>query len=159
MPPVVTSGAQDKGQAGPNPSIQDEDVEATDASNRPHPQQMDEGFIATTYPKVQENLKLTVEEPVIPEEPASSTRMLSSLQHLAKDFSFGDQFFNDKPSEADNEKTTTDTEAESMVPVTIHQDTSTIPLMTSPVIDVTLRPDSPTIATTTMTTTTHPLPP
>ncbi|GJR75510.1 hypothetical protein Tco_0087875 [Tanacetum coccineum] len=31
-------------------------------------------------------------------------RTLSSLQHLAKDFSFGDQFFNDKPSEADNEK-------------------------------------------------------
>ncbi|GKC17893.1 hypothetical protein Tco_1014675 [Tanacetum coccineum] len=56
-----------------------------------------------------ENLKLTVDEPVIPEEPASSTGTLSSLQHLAKDFSFGDQFFNDKPSEADNEKTTADT--------------------------------------------------
>ncbi|GJV12276.1 hypothetical protein Tco_1353817 [Tanacetum coccineum] len=40
---------------------------------------------------------------------------LSSLQHLAKDFSFGDQFLNDKPSEADNEKTTVDTEAESMI--------------------------------------------
>ncbi|GJZ04316.1 retrovirus-related pol polyprotein from transposon TNT 1-94 [Tanacetum coccineum] len=200
MPPVVTSGAQDEGQAGPNPGIQDEgqagpnpgddaapqpqstpvvhagpnlehtDVEATDASNRPHPEQMDEGFIATAYPKVQENLKLTVEEPVIPEEPASSTGTLSSLQHLAKDFSFGDQFFNDKPSEADNEKTTADTEAESMVSVTIHQDTSAIPLMTSPVIDVTSRPDSPNIhrplpttatatATTTTTTTTHPLPP
>ncbi|GJX16533.1 retrovirus-related pol polyprotein from transposon TNT 1-94, partial [Tanacetum coccineum] len=196
MPPVVTSGAQDEGQAGPNPGIQDEgqagpnpgddaapqpqstpvvhagpnlehtDVEATDASNRPHPEQMDEGFIATAYPKVQENLKLTVEEPVIPEEPASSTGTLSSLQHLAKDFSFGDQFFNDKPSEADNEKTTADTEAESMVSVTIHQDTSAIPLMTSPVIDVTSRPDSPNIhrplpttATATATTTTHHLPP
>ncbi|GKE81820.1 hypothetical protein Tco_1551820 [Tanacetum coccineum] len=57
---------------------------------------------------------MTADEPVIPEEPASSTGTLSSLQHLAKDFSFGDQFFNDKPSEADNEKTTADTEAESM---------------------------------------------
>ncbi|GKC40630.1 hypothetical protein Tco_1053014, partial [Tanacetum coccineum] len=198
MPPVVTSGAQDEGQAGPNRSIQDEgqvrpnpgddaapqpqstpvvhvgpnlehtDVEATDASYRPHPEQMDEGFISTAYPKVQENLKLTIEEPVILEEPASSTGTLSSLQHLAKDFSFGDQFFNDKPSEADNEKTTADTEAESMVSVTIHQDTSIIPLMTSPVIDVTSRPNSPNIhrplpttatvtATSTMTTTTHPL--
>ncbi|GJS48529.1 hypothetical protein Tco_0598650 [Tanacetum coccineum] len=37
---------------------------------------------------------------------------LSSLQHLAKDFSFGDQFLNDKPFEAYNEKTTADIEAE-----------------------------------------------
>ncbi|GKE64824.1 hypothetical protein Tco_1518985, partial [Tanacetum coccineum] len=129
-------GIQDEGQVGPNPGIQDEgqagpnpgdnaepqpqstlvvhagpnhkhmDVEATNASIRPHPEQMDE------YPQVQENLKLTVEEQVIPEEPASSTGTLSSLQHLAKDFSFGDQFFNDKPSEANNEKTNADTEAE-----------------------------------------------
>nr|GFC12081.1 hypothetical protein [Tanacetum cinerariifolium] len=63
---------------------------------------MDEGFTATAYLNVQENLKLTVEENVILEEPASSTGTLSSLQHLAKDFSFGDQFFNDKPSEAEN---------------------------------------------------------
>ncbi|GKG49679.1 hypothetical protein Tco_0518453, partial [Tanacetum coccineum] len=68
---------------------------------------------------------------VIPEEPASSTRTLSSLQQLGKDFSFGDQFFNDKPSDAENEKTTADTEVESMVSVSIQQDTSVIPLMTS----------------------------
>ncbi|GJT15051.1 hypothetical protein Tco_0873757 [Tanacetum coccineum] len=35
-------------------------------------------------------------------------------QHLTKDFSYGDQFIDDKPSEANNEKTTADTEAESM---------------------------------------------
>ncbi|GJS31217.1 hypothetical protein Tco_0491837 [Tanacetum coccineum] len=58
---------------------------------------------------------MTVDDPVIPEEPASSTGTLSSLQHLAKDFSFGDQFFNDKPPEANNEKATADTKAESMV--------------------------------------------
>ncbi|GKA94576.1 retrovirus-related pol polyprotein from transposon TNT 1-94 [Tanacetum coccineum] len=131
---------------------------------------MDEGFIATTYPKVQENLKLTVEEQVILEEPASSTGTLSSLQHLAKDFSFGDQFFNDKPSDVENEKTTAKTEAESMVSVTIHQDTSAIPPMTSPVIDLISRPDSPNVhrplpaiatatATITMSITTLPLPP
>ncbi|GJY79410.1 hypothetical protein Tco_0485211 [Tanacetum coccineum] len=96
--------------------------------------------------------------------------MLSSLQHLAKDFSFGDQFLNDKQSEADNEKTTVDTEAESMVSVTIQQDTSVIPLMTSLVIDLVSRPDSPNVywplpttttttaePTTTTTTTTLPL--
>ncbi|GJW22010.1 hypothetical protein Tco_0032632 [Tanacetum coccineum] len=38
---------------------------------------------------------------------------------------------------------TADTEAESMVSVTIHQDTSAISPMTSPVIDLVSRPDSP----------------
>ncbi|GKF32407.1 hypothetical protein Tco_0102205, partial [Tanacetum coccineum] len=91
-----------------------------------------------------------------------------ALQHLAKDFSFGDQFLNDKPSEADNEKTTADTEAESVVSITIQQDTSIISPMTSPVIDPVPRPDSPnvywplpttTTTTAATTTTTPPLPP
>ncbi|GJX88663.1 hypothetical protein Tco_0340677 [Tanacetum coccineum] len=175
VPPVVKSYAPDKGQAGPNPGIQDEgqagpnpsndtvsqtlstpgvhagpnlehtDAEATDATSQPQPGQMDEEFTATAYPNVQENLKLTVDDLVIPEELASSTGMLSSLQHLAKDFSFGDQFFNDKPLEANNEKTISDTEAESMVFITIHQATSAIPPMTSPVIDLVSIPDSPTV--------------
>ncbi|GJS89751.1 hypothetical protein Tco_0772387 [Tanacetum coccineum] len=103
--------------------------------------------------------------PVIPEEPVSSTGTLSSLQHLAKDFRFGDQFLNDKPSEADNEKTTADTKAESMVSVTVQQDTSVIPPMTSPVIGPVPRPDSPNVhwplptTTAATTTTTLPLPP
>ncbi|GJY82176.1 hypothetical protein Tco_0494927 [Tanacetum coccineum] len=129
---------------------------------------MDEGFLATAYPEVQENLKLTVDEQMIPEEPVSSTGTLSSLQHLTKDFSYGDQFIDDKPSEANNEKTTADTEAESMVSVTIQQDTSVIPPMTSPVIDPVPKPDSPnvhwplpttTTTTAATTTTTLPLPP
>ncbi|GJT54676.1 hypothetical protein Tco_0989730 [Tanacetum coccineum] len=203
MPSVVRSGAQDEGQAGSDPGTRDEgqagpnpddvaeslplptpcvlagpnlehsDVEITDPSSQPQPEHMDEGFTATAYPDVQENLKLTVDEQVIPEEPVSSTGTLSSLQHLAKDFSFGDQFLNDKPSEADNEKATADTEAESMVSVTIQQDTSIIPPMTSLVIDLVTRPDSPNVhwplpttttttaapTTTTTTTTTLPLPP
>ncbi|GJR20249.1 hypothetical protein Tco_0968776 [Tanacetum coccineum] len=134
---------------------------------------MDEGFTVAAYPDVQENLKLTVDEHVIPEDHVSSTGMLSSLQHLAKDFSFGDQFLKDKPSEADNEKTTTDTEAESMeaesmVSVTIQQDISVFPPMMSPVIGPVPIQDSPnvhgplpTTTTTTVatTTTTLPLPP
>ncbi|GKD10547.1 hypothetical protein Tco_1190232, partial [Tanacetum coccineum] len=146
MPSVIRSGAQDEGQAGPDPGTLDEgqagpnpdvintaeslplptpcvlagpnlehsDVEITYPSSQPQPEHMDEGFTATAYPDVQENLN--GDEQVIPEEPVSSTGTLSSLQHLAKDFSFGDQFLNDKPSEADNEKATADTEAESMVP-------------------------------------------
>ncbi|GKC37176.1 hypothetical protein Tco_1049560 [Tanacetum coccineum] len=144
-PSMVRSGTQDEGQAGadfgildegqagsdpeslplPTPSVlarpnlEHSDVEITDPSSQPLPEHMDEGFTATAYPDVQENLKLTVDEQVIPEEPVSSTGTLSSLQHLAKDFSFGDRFLNDKPSEADNEKTTADTNAESIVSVTI----------------------------------------
>nr|GEY28363.1 hypothetical protein [Tanacetum cinerariifolium] len=170
---VDESMAEDEGLAGPNPDEQAEgharpnpdnaaasqplpspvvhagpnlehmDLEVEDVSTQPHPEQMDEGFTATAYPKVQENLKLTVKEQVILEEPASSSGTLSSLQHLTKDLNFGDLFFNDKPSEADNEKTTAETEAESMVSVTIQQDTSSIPLMTTPMINLTSRPESP----------------
>nr|GEZ72256.1 monodehydroascorbate reductase [Tanacetum cinerariifolium] len=62
-------------------------------------------------------------------------------------------------------KTTTETEAESMVFVTIQQDTSVIPPMTTPKIDLTSRPNSPNVhqplqGTATETTTiTHPPPP
>ncbi|GKF57065.1 hypothetical protein Tco_0170602, partial [Tanacetum coccineum] len=108
MPSVVRSGAQDKGQAGSNPddvaeslplptpcvlarpNLEHSDVEITNPSSQLQPEHMDEGFTAAAYPDVQENLKLTVDEQVIPEEPVSSTGMLSSLQHLAKYFSFGD---------------------------------------------------------------------
>ncbi|GJV75642.1 hypothetical protein Tco_1507226 [Tanacetum coccineum] len=41
--------------AGPN--LEHSDVEITDASSQPQPEHMDEGFIATTYPEVQENLR------------------------------------------------------------------------------------------------------
>nr|GEZ80509.1 hypothetical protein [Tanacetum cinerariifolium]GEZ98035.1 hypothetical protein [Tanacetum cinerariifolium] len=68
---------------------------------------------------------------------------LSSLQNLTKDLRFGDLFFSNKPSEADNEKATPETEAESMVSVTIQQDMSLISPMTKPIIDLTSRPESP----------------
>nr|GEU93900.1 retrovirus-related Pol polyprotein from transposon TNT 1-94 [Tanacetum cinerariifolium] len=199
VPPVVKIRAQDECQAGSNPGVQIKgqagsnpgddaehqpqsspvvhagpnlehmDLEATDVLTQQNPKQIDEGFTATAYPNIQENLKLTVEEQVILKEPASSTGTLSFLQHLAKYFSFGDQFFNDKPFEAENEKTTAETNAESIVFVTIHQDTSVIPPMKSSVIDLISRPDSfndhrplPATATATATTTTIttlPLPP
>ncbi|GJW22650.1 hypothetical protein Tco_0033272 [Tanacetum coccineum] len=125
-------GTRDEGQAGTNPddaaeslplptpsvlaglNLELSDVEITGPSSQPQPEHMDEGFTATAYPDVQVNLKLTVDEQVIPEEPVSSTGTLSSLQHLAKDFSFV-IILNDKPSEPNNDKTTSDTEAESMV--------------------------------------------
>ncbi|GJZ09107.1 hypothetical protein Tco_0543390 [Tanacetum coccineum] len=50
------------------PNLEHTNVEATDASSQPQPEQMDEGFTATVYPNVQENLKLTADEAVIPEK-------------------------------------------------------------------------------------------
>ncbi|GJU03580.1 hypothetical protein Tco_1113918 [Tanacetum coccineum] len=183
MPSVGRSGTQDEGQAGSVLGTPDEGQAGSDPGTRDkgqagtNPDNAAESLPLPTSsvhagPNLEhsnENLKLTVDEQVIPEEPVSSTGTLSSLQHLAKDFSFGDQFLNDKPSEADNEKTTADTEAESMVSITIQQDTSIIPPMTSPVIDLVSRPESPNVhwplPTTTITTaaptttTTLPLPP
>nr|GFC57934.1 hypothetical protein [Tanacetum cinerariifolium] len=148
-----------EGQAGPDPGNAEARVQSTSSpmvhagSDREHvdldvanvsPQssteQLYEGFTATVYPNVQENLKLAVQELVLLEEPASSSGTLSSLQHLSRDFSFGDQFFSDKPSDADK---STETEVESMVNVPIQQALSSISLMTSHVIDLTSRPESP----------------
>ncbi|GJU20364.1 hypothetical protein Tco_1153706 [Tanacetum coccineum] len=73
MPSVVRSGAQDEGQAGPDPGTLDE------GQDGPNP---DGDWVccnpnlstpSAAYPDVQENLKLTVDEQVIPEEPVSST--------------------------------------------------------------------------------------
>nr|GEV91945.1 hypothetical protein [Tanacetum cinerariifolium] len=145
-----------KGQAGPDPGDAEAkvqsilshvvhagsdhehmDLDVADVSPQPSTEQLDEGFTATVYPNVQENLKLAIEEPVLLEEPASSSGTLSSLQHLSRDFSFGDQFFSDKHSDADKNA---ETEVESMMNVTIQQALSSISLMTSPIIDLTSRP-------------------
>ncbi|GKD57197.1 hypothetical protein Tco_1290584, partial [Tanacetum coccineum] len=140
---VIKAGDQDEGQARPNP---------------------DEEFTTTAYPNVQENLKLLTEDQVILEEPASSTRTLSSLQNLDKDLSFTNQFFVEKPREKEPGKTNAEAEVQSMVSVPIHQDTSSVPLMTTSVIDLTKsQSDSPlptsTSTTSTITTTTLPPPP
>ncbi|GJR87284.1 hypothetical protein Tco_0211295 [Tanacetum coccineum] len=197
--PRIDTGDQDKGQAGPNPGIQDEgqagsnpgdaavsqpqpshvvhagpnlehmDVEVTDTSIQQNPEQMDEEFTTTAYPNVQENLKLPTEDQVRLEKPANSVGTLSSLQNLNKEFSFTNQFLEEKSREDEPEKTNTKSEVQSMVMVPIHQDTSSVPLMTTPVIDLTVsQPVSTTVqaplpTSTTMvtaiTTTTSLLPP
>nr|GEZ15096.1 hypothetical protein [Tanacetum cinerariifolium] len=111
--PGADVGGQGEGQAGPDPGAQAEGQAGPDHGAQ------DE------------------------EEPASSSGTLSSLQHLSKDLSFGDLFFSDKPSEADNDKAIAETEVELMVSITIQQDMSSIPLMASPFIDLTSRPESP----------------
>ncbi|GJT56227.1 hypothetical protein Tco_0991281 [Tanacetum coccineum] len=67
---VRKSGAQAK--AGLDQTL------ITDASSQPQPEHMDEGFIATAYPEVQENLKLTVDEQMIPEETLEENQALEA---------------------------------------------------------------------------------
>nr|GEY74340.1 integrase, catalytic region, zinc finger, CCHC-type, peptidase aspartic, catalytic [Tanacetum cinerariifolium] len=55
------------------------DLDIADVSPQPSTEQLDEGFTTTFYSNVQENLKLAVEEPVLLEEPASSSGTLTSL--------------------------------------------------------------------------------
>ncbi|GKA74522.1 copia protein, partial [Tanacetum coccineum] len=186
----IVTGVQDEGQAGPNPGdaeasqppsshvvhagpdLEHMDLEAYDTLIPPNPEQMDEEFTTTVYPNVQENLKLPTEGEVTLEEPASSAGTLSSLQNLDKELSFTDQFLVEKSQEDEPEKTNTESEVQSMVTVPIHQDTSSVPLTTTPVIDLTVSQPVPTAVqaplptltatvTTTTTTTTNlpPIPP
>nr|GEV96729.1 integrase, catalytic region, zinc finger, CCHC-type, peptidase aspartic, catalytic [Tanacetum cinerariifolium] len=101
------------------------DLDDANVSPQPFMEQLDEWFTATVYLKVQENLKLVVKEHVLLEEPASSSGTLSSLQHLSKDISFGDQFFSDKPSDADKNA---ETKVESMFKATTTNTTTTTTL-------------------------------
>ncbi|GJR53787.1 hypothetical protein Tco_1404308 [Tanacetum coccineum] len=132
-------GEQDEGRAGPNPGEQDDghagsnpgdaavsqpqpshvvhagpnlehmDLETTDASTQQKLEQIDEEFTTTAYPNVQENLKLLNE----------------------------DQFFVEKTQAEKLGKTNVEAEVQSIVSVPIHQDTSSVPPMTTLVIDLT----------------------
>ncbi|GJX37264.1 retrovirus-related pol polyprotein from transposon TNT 1-94 [Tanacetum coccineum] len=153
---VIKAGDQDEGQAGPNPGEQDEGQAGSNpgdaAESQPQPKQIDEEFTTTAYPNVQENLKLLTEDQMILEEPASSTGTLSSLQNLDKDLSFTDQFFVEKPREEEPGKTNAEAEVQSMVSVPIHQDTSSVPPTTTPVIDLTKSQSDSLLPTSTATT-------
>ncbi|GKA04783.1 hypothetical protein Tco_0683903, partial [Tanacetum coccineum] len=85
-----------------------------------------------------------------------------------KEFSFTNQFLEEKSQEDEPEKTNAEAEVQSMVTVLIHQDTSFVPLMTTPVINLTVSQPVPTtvqallptsIPTVTSITTTTSLPP
>ncbi|GKA63824.1 hypothetical protein Tco_0763430, partial [Tanacetum coccineum] len=129
---------------------------------RPDPKPMHDDFVATVYPQVHESLKHPDEEHVYEENPLSSTGTLSSMKNLDA-FNFSDQFFNDEPTEEDPRKRNMETEVESMVTVLIHQASSSVPLLSTLVID--LSPSKPVPSTTqapiftatTATTTTLPL--
>nr|GFA73444.1 histone deacetylase 14 [Tanacetum cinerariifolium] len=52
-------------------------------------------------------------------------------------YTFGDQFFNDKPTKEEPDKANMEHEVESMVTIPIHQASSSVPPLSTPVIDLT----------------------
>ncbi|GKE45051.1 hypothetical protein Tco_1472335, partial [Tanacetum coccineum] len=120
--PGIVTRVQDEGQAGPNsgdaeasqppsshvvhigPNLEHMDLEASNTSIQPNPEQMDEEFTTTAYPN----------------------------------------FLSEKSQEDEPEKTNIEAKVQSMVTVPIHQDTSSVPLMTTLVIDLTVSQPVPT---------------
>nr|GEY50546.1 histone deacetylase 14 [Tanacetum cinerariifolium] len=181
----ANEGDQDEGQAGPDPGAQAKDPTGSDAGAqdegqaRSNPEETSEGQArldpGDTGAKVQSIPSLVVHAgsdhehmdlDVVGVSPQPFMEQLDegfTATAYLKDISFGDLFFNDRPSDADKNA---EIEVESMVNVLIQQAMSSISLMTSPIIDLTLRPESPkehqqfnaTITDTTTTTTTT-LPP
>ncbi|GKE81987.1 hypothetical protein Tco_1551987, partial [Tanacetum coccineum] len=86
---------------------------------------------------IHENLKLTTEEQVHIENPPSLSETLSLMKNLEDAFTFGDQFINDKSTEEEPRKANVETEVESMVTVPIHQASSSVPPLSTPIIDLT----------------------
>ncbi|GKF41211.1 hypothetical protein Tco_0124553, partial [Tanacetum coccineum] len=89
---------------------------------------MDEEFLATAYPKVHENLKLITDEGVIEDNLESHSGSMSSMKNLEDTDNFGDQFLYDKPTEDDQEKSST-------IPDPSHQTVTSTPPVIAPVID------------------------
>nr|GEV08740.1 hypothetical protein [Tanacetum cinerariifolium] len=127
----------------------------------PNPEPMHDDFVATIFPKVHESLKFSNDEQVILEDPQSSSGTLSSMKNLDDTYTLMDQFFNDKSTEDEPGKQNVDVEVVSMVTVLIHQASTSVPPLSTPIID--LSPPKPaasplpeplTAATTLITTTT-----
>nr|GEY59941.1 hypothetical protein [Tanacetum cinerariifolium] len=153
--PPPDDDKMDKDQAGSNP------VKSHVALAGPNLEPMHDDFVATVYPQVHESLKHTTQEHVQMENLLSLIGTLSSMNNLYN-FNFGDLFIGDKSPEDESGNANIDTKVKSMVTVLIYRASSLVPLLSTPVIN--LSPPKPIsaqkfIATTTETTTTTLLPP
>nr|GEX88015.1 hypothetical protein [Tanacetum cinerariifolium] len=124
-----------------------------------------EEFMANVYLNVHGSLKFPVDEHVILEEPQSLSRTVSSIKNLDDAYTIKDQFINDKSTEDEPGKLNVKRKVISMVTVLIHQASSSVPPLSTTIIDLSpLKSVSSTtqpliFTTTTMTTTTLPPPP
>ncbi|GKE75444.1 hypothetical protein Tco_1537485, partial [Tanacetum coccineum] len=127
--------------AGPDPEPMQEDQTRLDSGKvyvslaGPNPEHMDDEFLATTYPKVHQNLKLITDERVIEDNPESHSGFMSSMKNLEDTNNFRDQFLYDKPSEDDQEKSKVVNESDSTIPDPSHQTVTSTPRVIALVID------------------------
>ncbi|GKC96765.1 hypothetical protein Tco_1162207 [Tanacetum coccineum] len=145
-------------QAGPDPGISRVALAGLD------PEPTHDEFMVDLYPKVQEILKFSADEHVILEDPLSSTGTLSSMKNLEDAYAIEDQFINDKSTNDEPRKLNLEDEVVSMVTVPIYQASSSVPPLSTPVIDLSPHKHASSttqtpIFTATTTTTTTPLPP
>nr|GEW41226.1 hypothetical protein [Tanacetum cinerariifolium] len=158
--PKINIGDQDEGQVGPNPGIQDE------GQAGPNPGEQDEGQAgsnpgdaAGSQPQpchvvpAEPNLKamdleatdaLTLQ---IPEQMDEESTTTAYPNH-----SFTDEFFIEKQQEEDPRKTNAVAKVQLMVLVPIHQDTFSVPPMTTSTIDLMLSQSGAPLPTSTATT-------
>nr|GEU77759.1 retrovirus-related Pol polyprotein from transposon TNT 1-94 [Tanacetum cinerariifolium] len=126
----------DENQAGSDPG------KSHGALAGPNLEPTHDKFMADLYHKVQESFKFPADEHVILEEPLSSSGTLSSMKNLNDAYTIGDQFINDKSTKDEPGKLNAESKVVSMVTVPIHQASSSIPPLSTPIID--LSPPNPT---------------
>nr|GEV83973.1 reverse transcriptase domain-containing protein [Tanacetum cinerariifolium] len=119
--PMINTGDQDEGQAGPNPGVQNEGQAGSNPGDAADSQPKS-SHVVHAGPNLEhidlETINASTQqnpEQVILEEPASFTGTLSSLQNLKKELSFTDQFFAEKQQEEELGKTNAEAEVQSMV--------------------------------------------
>ncbi|GKB28428.1 copia protein [Tanacetum coccineum] len=102
----------------------------------PNPEHMDEDIFAIAYPSFHDNLKLRIDEHVTIETPPSTTEPLSSMKNLDDTDTFWDQFINDKPTEDEQDKSNVEAETVSMISDASNQTNTSIPPVSTLVIDI-----------------------
>ncbi|GKA96809.1 retrovirus-related pol polyprotein from transposon TNT 1-94 [Tanacetum coccineum] len=172
------TGELDEGQAGSDPGRtpesrpppDDEKMEEDQAGSDPgksrvalagpNPEPTHEDFMAHVYPNVHESLKFPADEHVILEDPLSSSGTLSLMKNLDDAYTIEDQFINDKSTEDEPGKLNVEAEVVFMVTVPVYQADTSVPPLSTPVIEISSPISSshpvyaPIITTTTVTTST-----
>ncbi|GKC41656.1 hypothetical protein Tco_1059378, partial [Tanacetum coccineum] len=163
--PRMVARVQAEGQAGPNPGEHDEGQAGPNPGDAASSQPLS-SHVVHAGPNL-EHMDLEAFDTSIQPNPEQIDEEFTTTAY-PNELSFADQFLVEKSQEDEPEKTNTESEVQSMVTVPIHQDTSSVPLMTTPVIDLTVSQPVPTAvqaplptltATATTTTTTITLPP
>ncbi|GKE90196.1 hypothetical protein Tco_1567671, partial [Tanacetum coccineum] len=158
-------GEQDEGQAGPNPGIQDEGQAGLNPGDATESQPQS-SHVVHAGPNL-EHMDFEVTNALTQQNPKQidekfTTMAYPSVQENLK--------LPTEDQEDELDKSNTEVEVQLMVTAPIHQDTSSVPLMTTPVIDLTMSqpvstmvqealPTSTTTVTTITTTTSLPPPP